>query len=198
MRQNAGRKTLGLIAAEFEIYVQQCREDRAWESDVLEARQRQRILRGRQTGIKGKEKEGEGWDWKYTPRPCTKKGCTKQWYSPYDNRLFLFYHTTRRSGLRPMVTLCPPCARADVEDAEERIQERKCDAGAGPEWVQWCEQTKDDRLMEEEYWLKAQERVVREKGVVASTATLTVPQRKEAPLEKKKKSNKLKDVCTVM
>lgn len=198
MRQNAGRKILGLIAADFEVFVRQCREDRAWESDELEAQQRKRILRNTPTGTKGKEREGEGWDWTYTPRPCTKKGCSTQWYSPFDNRLYLFYHTNRPSGLRPLITLCPSCARADVEGTEEKIQQRKGDVGGGPDWVQWCEQIKNDRVMEEEYWLKAQERVVWEKGVVASTATLERIRSKEAPVEKRRKNQKLKGICIVM
>jgi len=203
MRQNAGRKTLGLVAAEFEIYVQQCREDRALESDELEARQKKKVLGVAQSNVKSKERAdaGQDWDWKYTPRPCTMKGCSKQWYSPFDNRLFLFYHTKRPSGLQPLTTLCPSCARSDVEIAEERIKDRRSDAGAGPEWVEWCGQVQNDRRMEEEYWMQAQERVVREKGVSAVVAV-----RKEkvggkegiTGKERKKKSEILKGICVVM
>jgi hypothetical protein len=201
MRQNAGRKTLGLIAAEFEIFTQQCREERAVESEVLEARQKQKVLGAAQSNAKGKEcaDVGEAWDWRYTPRPCTVKGCGKQWYSPFDNRLFLFYHTARPSGLRPLITLCPSCARSDVESAEDRIQERKFDAGAGPEWVEWCGQVKGDRRMEEEYWMQAQERVVKEKGVTAVVSTVKEKEiSKEKVRERKKKSDVLKGICVVM
>ncbi|KAF2692211.1 hypothetical protein K458DRAFT_382039 [Lentithecium fluviatile CBS 122367] len=197
MRQNAGRKTLGLIAAEFEIYIQQCREDREWESEELETRQRQRLFGSGQSPVKGKEKVDEGWDWRYTPRPCTMKGCSKQWYSPFDNRLYLFYSTARPSGLLPLTTLCPSCAKTDVEVAEERIEERRCDGGAGPEWKEWCEQVKGDRRMEEEYWSKAQERVVREKGVTMPVSMVKEGSKKGAVVEKRK-SDKLKGICVVM
>jgi hypothetical protein len=203
MRQNCGRKTLGQIAAEFEMFVQQCREDRAIESEKLEARQKKVVLGATQTeSAKGKHDTDAAavWDWRFTPRPCTKKACAKQWCSPFDGRLFLFYHTARPSGLRPLTTLCPSCAREDVESAEKRIRERGVDAGEGPEWVEWCKQVEDDRKMEEEFWMHAQERVVREKAVTAVAAA----ERKETGSEKtgdkktRKKSDRLKGVCVVM
>ncbi|KAF1960269.1 hypothetical protein CC80DRAFT_544718 [Byssothecium circinans] len=168
MRQNAGRKTLGLIAAEFELYKQQVREDRALVSQDLEKRQRARVLGSPQPAKPSKKspERGEEWDWRYSPRSCTRKSCSTKWYSPYDNRLYLFYHVPRpSSGLLPLMTLCPPCAREDVEDVEQRIEGRKRDGGDSVEWRQWCEQVAKDRVMETEYWEQAQERVVRERGV---------------------------------
>ena len=204
MRQNAGRKTLGLIAAEFELYIYQCREDREGESEELEARQKKLVLGAELDKTKGKDAAGTGagndWEWKYTPRPCTSKGCGKQWYSPFDNKLYLFYHTARPSGLRPLTTLCPSCARADVESAEDKIQDRKDEAGAGPEWVEWCGQVKNDRRMEEEFWMQAQERVVREKRVAVVAGRESKDGVKQNGKEKKTKrrSEMLKGVCVVM
>jgi hypothetical protein len=197
MRQNAGRKTLGLVAAEFEIYIQQCREERQVDSEELEARQKRILLGDRYTS--GKETVSECWDWKYTPRPCTTKGCGKQWYSPFDNRLYLFYHTTRPSGLRPLTTLCPSCAKTDVERAENHVEERKHDARAGPEWLDWCEQLQHDRRMEEEYWTQAQERIVREKGTPTPTTTENQTIRKTKVVKRKgKMSESLKSICILM
>jgi hypothetical protein len=203
MRQNCGRKTLGQIAAEFEVFVQQCREERAMESEELEARQMKMVLGAAKIGdAKGKDDADAfaAWDWRYTPRPCTKKGCAKLWYSPFDSRLFLFYHATRPSGLRPLTTLCPSCAREDVESAEERIRERGVDAGKGPEWVEWCKQVEGDRRMEEEFWMHAQERVVRVKRVTAAVATegKDAGSEKIGENKKRKKSDRLKGVCVVM
>ncbi|KAF1976044.1 hypothetical protein BU23DRAFT_59708 [Bimuria novae-zelandiae CBS 107.79] len=189
MRQHCGRKTLGAIAAEFEIFCQQIREERAGESKRMKQWQRQRVLGSAPTSAKGKEKAwGEEWDWRYSPRPCTKKGCARAWYSPFDNRLYLFYSTARPSGLLPLCTLCPSCAKQDVESAEERVASRMRDAGGvvGSEFEEWCAQVGRDREMEGEYWEAAQERVVREKmgGV---SAGVVVEQKNEVKEEKKKK-----------
>lgn len=202
LRQNAGRKTLGLIAAEFELYIQQSREERAENSEILERKQKRMVLGSPAGKTKGsKVKIEDEREWRYAPRPCTKKGCSKQWYSPFDNRLFLFYHTPRPSGFTPLNTLCPSCARTDVEIAEEKIQDRRAEGGAGPEWMQWCEQVRLDRDMEQEYWEKAQERVLREKGINWPVEVHIQQQQGTGvgKAEKKaRKSDRMKEACTVM
>ncbi|KAJ4294379.1 hypothetical protein N0V90_008069 [Kalmusia sp. IMI 367209] len=201
MRQNCGRKTLGAIAAEFEVFVQQKREERTEESQRMEGWQKQRVLGSSSApATKGKEKEKsweEEWDWRFSPRPCTKKGCGKSWYSPFDNRLYLFYTTPRPSGFVPLSTLCPSCAKEDVEGVEERIEERRRDVGGvvGPEWEEWCAQVARDREMEVEFWEGAQERVVKEK--MASSPIVSPEQSKSNNVIKEKKSRK-RDICIVM
>ncbi|KAL5378725.1 hypothetical protein DPSP01_008949 [Paraphaeosphaeria sporulosa] len=207
MRQNCGRKTLGTIAAEFEAFVEQVREERAEESKRMERWQRQRVLPS--AGVKGKDgKEGkekengkgqvweEEWDWRYSPRPCTRKGCDEVWYSPFDNRLFLFYTTARPSGFVPLSTLCPGCAKFDVESAEERIEGRRRDVGGvvGPEFEEWYVQMGKDRELEVEYWEAAQERIVREEMGKWSVRSV---QPKTTKQSKSKRLTKL-DVCVVM
>jgi len=197
MRQNAGRKTLGLIAAEFEIFVQREREGRAIESERMHGWQRQRLLN---SSLPSKNKQnvwGEDWDWRYSPRPCTKKGCGKQWYSPFDNKLYMFYTCTRPSGLVPLSTMCPACARADVESTEERIGARRREIGAttGPEWDEWLAQILKDREMEVEFWEQAQERVIQEK--MGSAPMMIRPESEKGNAVKEKRKKKL-DVCVVM
>lgn len=201
MRQNCGRKTLGAIAAEFEVFVQQVREERAEESKKMKMWQGQRVLPSgpsavTKAGDKDKAWEEE-WDWRYSPRPCTRKGCEERWYSPFDNRLYLFYTTVRPSGFVPLSTLCPSCAKFDVERAEERIMGRKRDAGGvvGPEFEEWYVQMGKDRELEVEYWENVQERVVREE-----MRRYTVGEVKPPKTAKEKKSKRLTklDVCVVM
>lgn len=203
LRQNCGRKTLGAIAAEFELFVQQFREERIEESQRMKTWQRQRVLPSTSmSALAGKGKETvweEDWDWRYSPRPCTKKGCDKSHYSPFDNRLYLFYTTPRSSGLLPLSTLCPPCAKRDVESAEEKIDSRMRDACGvvGPEWEAWCVQVGKDREMEIEFWEQAQERVVKESMVAAP---IVAPRPEKTKMLKKKSSKRLTklDVCVVM
>lgn len=198
MRQNAGRKTLGLIAAEFELWTQELEEERDAESQELEAQQRRKVLGAE---AKGKKKKGKAvydadWDWRYAPRPCTRKGCGKDWYSPFDNRLYLFYHTSRSSSLLPLSTLCPSCARADVEALEDRIEAKRMDADELV-WIDWVEQIRRDREMESVFWESAQERVVREKGV-NSPAAAGKNEKKGSGGAKKGKKESSKGVCVVM
>lgn len=206
MRQNCGRKTLGVIAAEFDIFVEQVREERAEESKRMRTWQKQRLLPAGVASGKGKEKEEIGtanekansweeeWDWQYSPRPCTRKGCEEGWYSPFDNQLFLFYTTARRSGFIPLRTLCPGCAKRDAEAAEDRIEDRRRDVGGfvGPEFEEWIVQMGRDRELEVEYWENAQEKIVKEemrKWPLGEVKTL-----------KERKSRRLTklDVCAVM
>ncbi|KAF2642259.1 hypothetical protein P280DRAFT_547773 [Massarina eburnea CBS 473.64] len=215
MRQNAGRKTLGMIAAEFEIWSEEVRDERTMISDELEKRQTARILGSPKTGKSKKNTEDNEWDWRYFPRPCTRNTCGKRWYSPYDNRLYLFYHMLRPSGLIPLLSLCPTCAKDDVEDSEGRMESRKLDGGASVEWKQWCEQFKKDRMMEQEYWEQTQEKEVKGNSVVFVSASSGGGKKKEKkklqkvvekgeiggvaePGKKNKKLGKLKDICVVM
>ncbi|KAF2441672.1 hypothetical protein P171DRAFT_76378 [Karstenula rhodostoma CBS 690.94] len=204
MRQNCGRKTLGTIAAEFEVFVQQVREERAEESKRMKTWQGQRILPSAPSagvkGKEGKEKEKvweEEWDWRYSPRPCTRKGCEEGWYSPFDNRLYLFYTTARPSGFFPLSTLCPSCAKYDVESAAERIEERRRDVGGvvGPEFEEWHIQMGKDRDLEVEYWENAQKRIVREE--MGRYHVGAVQPQKTVKEKKSKRLTKL-DVCVVM
>lgn len=201
LRQNCGRKTLGAIAAEFEMFLQQLREERVEESQRMKIWQRQRVLpsaSGTPTAGKGREKSWEEeWDWRFSPRPCTKKGCESPCYSPFDNRLYLFYTTPRPSDLLPLSTLCPSCAKEDVESAEERIDSRMRDAGGvvGPEWEEWCEQVRRDREMEVEFWEGTQERMVRE---AMALAPILAPQTEKTIVKKKSRKLGKLDVCVVM
>ncbi|KAJ4357861.1 uncharacterized protein N0V89_002438 [Didymosphaeria variabile] len=201
MRQNCGRKTLGAIAAEFEVYVQQVREERAEESKRMKVWQKQRVLpsalSGSTKGKEGKEAWGEEWDWRFSLRPCTKKGCEEGWYSPFDNRLYLFYNTPRPSGMVPLSTLCPSCAKDDVENAEEKIDGRRRDVGGlvGPEWGEWYVQVAKDRDMEIEFWENAQERIVREEMGREPAGEV---QPEQTAKEKKSKRLMKLDVCVVM
>ncbi|KAF9738778.1 hypothetical protein PMIN06_010509 [Paraphaeosphaeria minitans] len=205
MRQNCGRKTLGAIAAEYEMFVGQVREERAEESKRMERWQRQRVLPcAGPTSAKGQHgKEGgrgrvwdEEWDWRYSLRPCTRKGCGEVGYSPFENRLFLFYTAARPSGFVPLSTLCPGCAKADVESAEERIEGRRGDVGGvvGPEFEEWYVQMGRDRQLEVEYWESAQERIVREEMGRWRVGSV---QPKTVKLSKSRRLTKL-DVCVVM
>lgn len=100
----------------------------------------------------------------------------------------------------PLSTLCPPCAKEDVESAEERIEGRQRDVGGlvGPEWEEWCVQIQRDREMEVEFWEGAQERAVREK--TGSVAVIAAQPEKTEKAGKKKKSKMLgkRGVCVVM
>jgi len=218
MRQNAGRKTLGQIAVEFELWKEQFHQDRALEAKALIASQKKKVLKIAGSINKQKEKtpatpaptnndkNDESWDWRYTPRPCTRKDCKSQWYSPFDNKLYFLYHTSRPSGLIPLPTLCPRCAKTDVEAAEERMEGRK---NEGTMWEQWCEEVRRDREMEVEFWEKAQERLVREEGVVCAASLdekeekgkgkkIEKKEGKDGDKVKKGAFKKIKGGCTVM
>jgi hypothetical protein len=181
MRQNAGRSTLGAVAEDFEMFLQLYRETRAKEDAQLQQRQKRVVLGSPKLSSPSKSnnatnQDGE-WNWRYTPRPCTKQGCTQPYYSPYATHLFSFY-TSRRpaTGVVPQATLCPQCSQAEVEGFERTVDEKwssRCGWNA-VEWEQWHSNAKKDREMEMEFWEKAQERVVREKKVVPKAAAAKV------------------------
>jgi hypothetical protein len=106
------------------------------------------------------------WDWKYTPRYCTRAECPSTPYSPFANHLYAFYHTPRSSSFIPLATCCPSCAKTEVEAFEHMVTEKwnsRCGWHEG-EWDVWFENAVKEREMEREFWDKAQERVTREKG----------------------------------
>lgn len=169
LRQTAGRKTLGQIAQEFELFLEAFREDRRLENADIRHRQKQVVLgtsASTQPSSVAGTQETE-WDWRYTPRPCTKVECQLPHYSPFANHLYSFYTTPRPSTFIPMHTLCPTCAQAEVEAFENSIEEKwesRCGGWDEAEWNDWLENACNDRAMEVDFWVKAQERVVRETG----------------------------------
>lgn len=161
LRQNAGRKTLGQIASEFEAFLDTFRRNRRGEDVELLQRQG-RIIVG---GDTSKDNTDTEWKWKYTPRHCTRASCPSARYSPFANHLFAFYHTRRALTFYPLPTLCPPCARNEVE-AFERMVSEKWASRTGwdeAEWEMWFGTVMQDREMATEFWEKAQEREVMER-----------------------------------
>jgi hypothetical protein len=194
MRQNAGRKTLGTIDAEFEAWLGQFRQFREEEIAEFESALRRRVAGVRKPCKESKKSEkneerDEDWDWRYTPRRCTYSGCTSDRYSPYDQRFYLWYHTQRITGLCILLTLCPACARRDVDRAEAERNQAWQDMHP-QEWRAWMEQLKRNRVKEQEFWEKAQESRVRERGPV-----FRVDEKEE---KEEKGGNLLEDLCVVM
>ncbi|KAF3047283.1 hypothetical protein E8E11_006439 [Didymella keratinophila] len=162
MRQNAGRKTLGVVAQDFEIFLQLYREARRAEDARLQKAQSQRVLGI--SSLKGKATT-DGFDWRYTPRNCTRKGCAAAPYSPFAIQSFGFYNTPNSStSLLPLTTLCPSCSRAESEGFGAKLMEKwssRC-GWDGEEWDGWYQNALQARKAEQDFWEKAQERVVRE------------------------------------
>ncbi|KAF2184400.1 hypothetical protein K469DRAFT_709137 [Zopfia rhizophila CBS 207.26] len=196
-RQKAGRKTLGMVEEEFESWMRFFNLERVEESKELERRQRVKVV-GWDEGLspgskKGKRGEGdaEEWDWKYALRPCTKKGCKREWYSPFDEGLFRWYSRECKFGLRALEALCPACAKEEIEATEKRVEERTTDVSKA-EWENWLANLKNEREVEREFWDKAQGRVVRERGMQPRAV-----EGKEPGLEGKGVET-LKELCVVM
>ncbi|RMZ69482.1 hypothetical protein GMOD_00006298 [Pyrenophora seminiperda CCB06] len=176
LRQTAGRKTLNAVAAEFEDVKAVFRASR---NDVQAARlariQKRRVL-GAPVLLadKSTDARAEAWDWRYTPRPCTSAACN-EYYSPYSNHLYAFYRTPLAgTAFFPQQIFCPKCAQTEVETFEQRVKEKwgsRCGWDGG-EWAEWYANARGDREMELEYWLKAQEGVVKEKGPARWVARL--------------------------
>jgi hypothetical protein len=190
LRQNAGRKTLGQIASEFDFFLETYRQKRRLEDKELRAAQKKLILgtpsleiegnKGKQpeTTITVDGDEDEVWKWQYTPRHCTRASCPSDPYSPFSNHLYLFYHPQPQSqphspiSITPLPTLCPACARNEL-DAFHRMLQEKWNSRCGwldEEWNEWFDKAVKDRQAEREFWERAQERVVRERrvGIVSS------------------------------
>ncbi|RAR14796.1 hypothetical protein DDE83_001828 [Stemphylium lycopersici] len=168
LRQNAGRRTLGVIAAEFEALKQDVRSERQSLDAKLSRQQKRRVL-GASAALSEKSNDNfrtEAWDWRYTQRPCINANCTAH-YTPYSNHLYTFYRTPQTgTSFFPQQTFCPRCAKSEVEELESRVKEKwasRC-GWDKKEWQEWFGNVIKDRTMEQEYWIKAQERVVREKG----------------------------------
>lgn len=166
MRQNAGRKTLGAVAQDFEIFLELYREARQAEDARLQQAQSRRVLGSFPTvALKGKSAQSEGFDWRYTLRNCTKKNCSST-YSPYSSQHFGFYNSLNPSTqLMPLTTLCPSCSRAESEGFGAKLMEKwssRC-GWDGEEWDGWYQNALQHRKAEQEFWEKAQERLVREK-----------------------------------
>jgi hypothetical protein len=194
MRQNAGRKTLGTIDGEFEGWLAEFRVFREAEIKEFERALTRRVLGVRRPSKDSKktEKSDDGdaeWDWQYTPRRCTNSGCTSDRYSPYDQRFYLWYHTLRITGFSILKTLCPACARKDVDEAE-RERNQAWQNMHPQEWRAWMEQLKRNRVKEQEFWEKAQESRVRERGPAFRGG--------EVEGKEEKGSKLLEDLCAVM
>lgn len=182
MRQGAGRKTLGAVAQDFDIFLQLYREARQMEDLRLQKAQSQRVLGNPQLStLKGKVPQNDPFDWRYTPRNCTRKGCASPLYSPFSTPFFSFYNTPNPSTqLLPLSTLCPPCSRAESDGFGAKLMEKwssRC-GWDGEEWDGWYQNALHHRKGEGEFWEKAQERVVREKLVKSAMSAKTEAEEK--------------------
>lgn len=181
MRQHAGRKTLGAIATEFEIFLEGFREERRFTDARLVQEQKKRVLGSgvAQTSSKGKAAQDRDWDWRYMSRLCTLASCSSSSYSPFANHLYSFYATPRSSTFLPLQTLCPGCAKSEVERFETLITDKwNSKKEWNPiEWNEWCSDSIKDRDMELEFYLAAQEKNAREKGPVQHGAQVSEQKR---------------------
>jgi hypothetical protein len=151
---------MGIVAAEFEAFKGTFRDERQIQDAKSRKRQRLRVL-----GSGGKGSDAV-WNWRYTMRPCTTASC-KTFYTPYANHLYDFYRTPLpNTNFLPLQTLCPGCAKTEVEGYENKVKEKwgsRCGWDTR-EWNEWFTNAINDRMMELEYWMKAQERVVSQMG----------------------------------
>ncbi|KAE8843412.1 hypothetical protein HRS9122_04515 [Pyrenophora teres f. teres] len=167
LRQNAGRKTLNAVATEFEDVKAEFRGSRKVKDARLVRTQKRRVL-GAPVLLaeKGNDAREDAWDWRYTTRPCTTSSCNEH-YTPYSNHLYAFYRTPlAQTSLFPQQIFCPTCAQAEVEGFKQKVKEKwgsRC-GWDEREWAAWYDNVSSDRNMELEFWLKAQEKVVKEKG----------------------------------
>jgi hypothetical protein len=184
MRQHAGRKTLGVVAQDFEIFLQLYREARKIEDARLQKAQSQRVLgTSISSDVDGEVSQNGGWDWRYTPRNCTSRDCTSLPYSTFSTHLYSFYNTPHSvTQLLPLSTLCPSCSKTENEGFGTKLMEKwssRC-GWDGEEWDGWYQNAKKDRELGSEFWEKAQERVVRERIVKKiDRGSAEKPQKKE-------------------
>ncbi|ORY09383.1 hypothetical protein BCR34DRAFT_602897 [Clohesyomyces aquaticus] len=137
----------------------------------------------------------EEWDWRYIPRPCTRKSCKSPWYSPFSVTLFPFYTAPHPAfGLVKLPTLCPECAKLDVGAAEAGLEKKRKTVKDEEEWEIVLEKVKRDREVEREFWEKAQGRVVKERGV----RFRIVEEKKKEPELEGKGFEVLRELCVVM
>lgn len=166
LRQNAGRKTLGQISAEFEISLEEFRLQRKGEEKDLGEKLKRRVI-GSPAG--GRQPSDNSWRWEFTTRHCTRATCPSPRYSPFANHLYAFYHShtqtrSEPSSFAPLPTLCPECATNEVA-AFERLITEKWGSRCGwheREWDEWIEKVVGERFEERVFWEGAQEREVRE------------------------------------
>ncbi|KAH7084928.1 hypothetical protein BKA63DRAFT_5696 [Paraphoma chrysanthemicola] len=174
LRQNAGRQTLGQIAADFDDYMQSFRKARAVRDAELVSSQKRIVIGAPNTPPRPQTKQqvdkdaDADWNWIYSPRPCTRASCppssSTHTYSPFSTATFAFYHTPRESTFTPLSTLCPSCATTEVEAFERLVAEKwgsRCGWDEG-EWGEWLGGMVRERKAEGKFWERAQERVARE------------------------------------
>ncbi|KAH4608569.1 hypothetical protein HBH82_071780 [Parastagonospora nodorum] len=166
LRQNAGRKTLGEIAGEFEIFLEEFRLQRKSEEKELNEKLKRRVI-GSSPG--GKQPLDSEWRWEFTTRHCTRASCPSTRYSPFANNLYAFYHPhiqtqSEPSSFAPLPTLCPECATNEVA-AFERLITEKWGSRCGwheQDWDEWIKKVVGERFEEKGFWEGAQEREVGE------------------------------------
>jgi hypothetical protein len=193
LRQNAGRKTLGQIATEFDVFLEAFQQTRRLEDEDLQKRQK-RIVMVTSPSVHDKDQQGDDteWNWIYTPRHCTRSSCPSKSYSPFANHLYAFYHTRRPSTFTALPTLCPNCAKDEVEAFERMVAEKwasRCGWDEN-EWDEWFQKVVKDRETEQEFWEQAQSREVRERKLAKCADGKIAEQAKGGTevVEKKKKS----------
>ena len=188
LRQNAGRKTLGTVAAEFEQLKDEFRNDRRIRNAKVIRMQKRRVLGVPSSSSPSPTGEGDSnekkndqsssssssssrskkevWDWRYTQRPCISATC-KEHYTPYSNHLYTFYRTPQPgTSFFPMQTFCPKCAKQEMDDFALDVKQKhgsRCGWDRS-EWLEWLSSRVQEREMEQDYWVRAQEKVVRKKG----------------------------------
>jgi hypothetical protein len=145
------------------------RADRKVEDAELKRKLRRIVLgtnASNTTDKKGKQSADIIWDWRYTPRYCTRANCASEPYSPFASHLYTFYTTPRASTFVPLSTCCPACATTEVEAFEQMFAVKwgsRCGWEDG-EWAEWFRGQVAEREVERGFWEGAQERVSREKG----------------------------------
>jgi hypothetical protein len=193
LRQNAGRKTLGQIATEFDIFLDVFRNTRRLQDEDLQKRQKRIVLGTWPIGQnKDKQDDDTEWNWIYAPRHCTRSSCQSTPFSPFANHLYAFYHTRRSLSFTALPTLCPTCATDEVEAFERMVAEKWASRCGWDEsaWKEWFDKAVKDREMERAFWETAQEREVTERRLAMCVDGKTVKQGKEetSARENKKKS----------
>jgi hypothetical protein len=199
LRQNAGRKTLGQIATEFDVFLETYRQERKAEDEELQQRQKHIVFGPSSpsptTQTKDKSTKTE-WLWHFMPRHCTSASCPSGPYSPFSNHLFPFYHPQiSTSSFSPLPTLCPPCAKNEIDAFERMITEKwnsRC-GWHGKEWDEWIGKVVVERFEGRCFWERAQEREIRERGV-KKYVERGIKEDGRAPVERVGKVEKKKSV----
>lgn len=178
MRQGAGRKTLGAVAQDFEIFLQLYREARQTEDARLQHAQRQRVLGTTPTTPPPQQPTpSDPFDWRYTPRNCTRKACVSAPYSPFAIPLFPFYHAPNpATQLLPLASLCPSCSRTESAAFGAKLMQKwgsRC-GWDGEEWDAWYQLALQRRKSEAASWEKAQQRVVGERRLAGAVVGVGV------------------------